>query len=341
MTREEVMNSIGLKKRFCKDCNLPITVFESPYFEDRLHTLTLLKQYEDSVDKFESFVQEMGRFPNEQAYFEYYNIVKETAMSSIKDSPLWQKFTDIKITGMEGLQEYVDRNLYIEDNNNHSFVSIDIRKANFTVLRQFCDDYADETEEDMLRGFSTWEEFIGDITDCRHIIESKYIRQVIFGNCNPKKQMQYERYLMKKLAHNISASLHLFGLQREDIFCVHNDEIIINADAFSDKSFDEFKEYIKNDCATGCIDPNRLKVEWFTLRKIPNTGGWIKVTPSYNNPQIMMIDNDTITLKGVDSEILPQIIKYKTGNPIGENDLVFTHNGTVARFLKPIPNPFE
>ena len=42
MKREDVLKSIGLKKRFCKDCNLPINLFDEPYFMQRLKTLDTL-----------------------------------------------------------------------------------------------------------------------------------------------------------------------------------------------------------------------------------------------------------------------------------------------------------
>ena len=38
-TKEQVLNSIALKKRFCKNCNLPIDLFDEPYFSERLEIL--------------------------------------------------------------------------------------------------------------------------------------------------------------------------------------------------------------------------------------------------------------------------------------------------------------
>lgn len=58
MIKEEVLNSIQLKKRFCKDCGLPIVVFDNPYFMERLQTL----------DPLFSCVEKFNRFCNEPAW---------------------------------------------------------------------------------------------------------------------------------------------------------------------------------------------------------------------------------------------------------------------------------
>lgn len=91
MTRDEVLNSIQLKKRFCKDCNLPIAVFDNPYFYQRLCTLDILY---DCVDKFDQFCFEMMNFANEQSYFEYYNSVKDAMINHIKENAEYQRFNE-------------------------------------------------------------------------------------------------------------------------------------------------------------------------------------------------------------------------------------------------------
>ena len=66
MTREEVLKSIGLKKRFCKDCNLPINLYDEPYFTQRLQILDI--QF-GCVKKFDDFCAELENYENEQSYF--------------------------------------------------------------------------------------------------------------------------------------------------------------------------------------------------------------------------------------------------------------------------------
>lgn len=89
MTKEQVLNSIALKKRFCKNCNLPIDLFDEPYFSERLEILDF--QF-DCVRKFNEFCVEMEKFEDEQAYFQYYNTIKESVINMIKANSDFNKF---------------------------------------------------------------------------------------------------------------------------------------------------------------------------------------------------------------------------------------------------------
>ena len=69
MTREQILNSVSLKKRFCKDYNLPITIYDNPYFYERLSAIDVMF---DCIDKFDNFCRCLSNFESEQDYFEYF-----------------------------------------------------------------------------------------------------------------------------------------------------------------------------------------------------------------------------------------------------------------------------
>ena len=165
MFREEVLNSTALKKGFCKDYNLPISVFEEPYFSSRLFALDYVY---DCVNKFDDYCNDLLFFANEQAYFEHYNDVKEKAISYIKDQPEYEQFSaDVFVIQ----SKYPSQNLYADANDNCAFISIDMKKANYSAMNHY---------SPAIFGFcETWEEFIKMFTDCDHLINSKYVRQVI------------------------------------------------------------------------------------------------------------------------------------------------------------------
>ena len=79
------------------------------------------------------------------------------------------------------------KDIFKPSNDGKLFISIDMRKANFSALKNYDSGIFDSVD--------TWEEFISRYTDNKHIINSKYIRQVILGNCNPKRQVTYENIL--------------------------------------------------------------------------------------------------------------------------------------------------
>ena len=59
------------KERFCKDCNIPIRLFQEPYFLDRIK---LFDEFYGTVDKWIRFASELQGYNCEQDYFEEYNV---------------------------------------------------------------------------------------------------------------------------------------------------------------------------------------------------------------------------------------------------------------------------
>lgn len=309
MTRDEVMNSIALKKRFCKDCNLSIAVFDNPYFYEHLQTLDIL---EDCIDKFDVFCNELQQFANEQEYFEYYNNVKDSMIAFIKAVPEYEDFINADHKCQPCASK---RNLYVEQNDGRSFVSIDMKKANFSAMRHYSKNIFDNCE--------TWEQFVSKFTYSQHIVNSKYIRQVILGACNPKSQIRYEHYLMNIMCNHIMACL-----PNVSIFSLGEDEIIIEVPSSGTGfSMRELKKVV-NSCRDGI--GILVRVESFELSKIDD--GWVK---SYND------DSGKVDFKCIDAEIYHQVVKHYFGKPITDNDLVFYHNGRLAKFLKEVNNPWS
>ena len=313
MTRDEVLNSISLKKRFTKDCNLPIAIFDNPYFYERLSALDFL---ENSLAKFDVFCQELEPYACEQDYFEQYNLIKDSIITDLKENT---QFKILNLTQFDFKSEYSRRNVYVEDNDGLIFVSLDMKKANFSALHHW--------SPSIFNGCHTWEEFIGQYTDKQHIINSKYIRQVIMGACNTKKQIQYERYLMFGLLQDITP--YISG--SFDVFSLGEDEIILQPKKKIKTEEDiEKLEQVINCALNDSSIKEYIRVTTFLLEKIKGTDGWVKY---------IIHNSKIIEFKCLNSEIYHQVVKHYFRYEINENDLVFYHNGLLAKFLEPIPNP--
>jgi hypothetical protein len=50
--------STKLRERFCKDCNIPINIFQEPYFTDRLK---LYDKFYGTLEKWDIFVKELEK----------------------------------------------------------------------------------------------------------------------------------------------------------------------------------------------------------------------------------------------------------------------------------------
>lgn len=174
------------KERFCKDCNIPIRLFQEPYFLDRIK---LFDEFYGTVDKWIRFASELQGYNCEQDYFEEYNHVKDAAITSIKESEAYQRFNAEDMNKFTVIHKNLsNKDIFKPTNTGRVFISIDMRKANFSSLHEY--------DKNIFLGTDTWEDFISQFTDNEHIINSKYIRQVILGNCNPKRHITYEKYLM-------------------------------------------------------------------------------------------------------------------------------------------------
>lgn len=308
MNVDMVLDSIKLKKKFCKDCNIPISVFDNPYFYQRLCALDPIYH---GIDKFEVFCDELEYYRNEQEYFEHYNAVKEAIIGALSGNSAFHKFM---LDSFTVITDFPERNVYIEDNNTKRFISIDMKKANFSALYHY--------DPAIFNGCESWEEYVESFTNDQHIIDSKYIRQVVMGACNPKKQMQYEKCMMSKLLNHI-VKIH----PGAKVFSLGNDEIILYAGCDCSFSLNELRETIKSE-PSGIGE--LVRVCMFDLFKVNGTHGWVK-----------MNYNDTISFKCMDGDTIHQVIKYYFGDPITDDDLVFYHNGKLATYLEAIDDPWK
>lgn len=303
--------STKLKERFCKDCNIPISIFQEPYFTDRLK---LYDKFYGTLEKWDIFVKELEKYKTEQDYFEDYNRVKDEAINFIKSTEAYQNFND------ENMNQYavVNKNLpskdiYHPSNIGKTFISIDMKKANFSALHFYNTSMFDHT--------NTWEEFIGKFTNNQHIINSKYIRQVILGNCNPKRHITYEKYLMDMVLSKILEEEYV-SINRIVFFS--NDEIIIDVSDMNSYESHVYEEHVKI-CLRHVSIP--LKVERFKLNKIKEIDGYCK----FIYTDLHFTD---VKFKCLDSLYLPFVIKFFNGEEVTESDKVFYHQGLLAKFIE-------
>lgn len=299
-----------LKERFCKDCNIPLRLYKEPYFMDRLQ---LYDSYYNALDKWNIFVRELDKYKCEQDYLEEYNRVKNAAINDIKISDGYKRFNE------EDMNKYTvkykdlpGKDIYKPSNIGKLFISIDMKKANFSALKDY--------DRSIFRNADTWEEFIGRYTENEHIINSKYIRQVILGNCNPKRHITYEKYLMGQV---IEILIDELGLFTSDIVFFSNDEIIIDMEGYID--------CIRNrqviECKIKEFFNTPFRIELFYLRKITGTNGYYKEI-------VKNIIEREYEFKCLNNYVLPFVLRKFNGEEITENDKVFYHEGLLSKFIE-------
>lgn len=321
MTREEILNNKSLLKRFCKDNSLPINVYEEPYFTQRVK---ILDEIFDSEFAFETFVKELKSFKNEQEYFEYYNSVKDAVINHIKSHPKFQEFNEMKMDYPK--PAYGSKDVYKMQFNQQFVVSVDMKKANFTALSHF--------SKDIFLRAETWEAFMGNFTNLQNLIRSKYVRQVILGACNPKRQVAYEKHLMTQLLEEILPKLN--GV---DVYSLSNDEII-----FVPIEEKEDFPYCFHEMVTKAVKETEfsdmVRVTMFYLQKCPVTDGWKREIfydrTSYESPEARKFYHHPYDFKKLSADYYHQMVKIYRSEHITNDDLVIYHDGRLARLLNPI-----
>lgn len=297
-----------LRKRFAKDYKVQIKLYSDPYFTQRL---ILYDKIFPIRDKYELFQNELKNYNTEQDYFAYYIKVKESVMEDINSNPVFQEFNNMDMSAYTIPVEFKrlpHKDIYRHSNLGKRFISVDMKKANFSALRHY--------NPEIFSNKTTWEDYMRKFTDSEYIINSKYIREVIFGKCNPGRQVAYEKYLMGTLLTDILTNdvMHNFP-----IVFFSNDEII----------FDITNCNIENE-VVDLINQSIIKlnlncrIEVFTLKEIIDLNknhilGYIRdFTTSESDDFIKNID-----FKKVTHLYMPLIIRHLLDMPYEENDFVF------------------
>lgn len=311
--QEQLINSMTkeLNRRFCDDRKIPLKIYSGEIFIDRLK---LFGEYDNYIN----YCHEVQRmFADTQKYFEYYNQVKDKAIDYIKNSKTFQALNTDDMNKYTCKYNYPQSAVYKANNIGKRFISIDMSKANFSSLVA----YGRTIGAEFFSSFD-YEEFMRQFTDVEHIINSKYIRQVIFGNCNPRRQVTYEKYIMgllldKLLSNEVIAS--------DSVKSLCSDEIILKADDMSKDTIERIQSVVTD---MSSVVP--LKLEIFELGKIEGSEAFIKKV--LNN--IDDTDDYTYVIKCANSDESPFIYRLINNQPIKEEDSIFFYNGRLAKLLE-------
>lgn len=234
---ERYLKDIGLHFQFS---NMDSLIYKLTLYDKTFHT-----KYLAGLIKFLDKIR-IEHTNNVEDYFAKYTAIKEAALSEIKAR---MQQLDLSTIQTDLLTKDIPSSIYKATNMHRAYISIDMHHANFNALK-----YKGVFTE------NTWEDFIKKFTDDKHIINSKYIRQVIFGNCNPKLQMRFEKEIISKfltfLQKNIRSVLpHI----KYTIAAITNDEVILEVeDNVNDLAAMESLVH-------ACIE------EFYTLHEVPLT----------------------------------------------------------------------
>ena len=309
-----------LKQRFAKDTGLPIKVFDSPYFESRLN---LFESQFEAKTKFNRFLHMLSNnFKNESEFFKEHDRIKQAALDYLNGNKAMIRFSREEDMNQFAIHNtgYPNSGVFKDCHVGKYLLSLDMKKANFTALRHYDSSIFDDAE--------TYEDFIGKFTDSEYIKKSKYIRQVIFGQINPKRQQTYERYLMDKVLTILFSRTHI---ERNKILYFGTDEIVVDISEFvhNGKLDEKLSEMVKRVVDKSCSEGINVRAEYYRLGKVEGTKGYFKL--------FLFESSDVrVEFKGLDSIEYPFAVRALYGSVPSDEDFVFIHEGRLAELLEPI-----
>ena len=188
--------------------------------------------------------------------------------------------------------------------HGRTLVSIDISKANYQAAK-----YVDIiTAEDG----STWEELMSKYTDSKYLMDSKKVREIVFGNCAPKRFTTVERYLNFQVLNFLLENI----IPKSKVVAFFDDEIIIEYNSADSEYFSKLVESIKK--ATG-VDVN---IEAYTLQHVYKD---FCIKHFINKPGYL--------ITGVPLKRFFQALNYVEKCPTVDYDLIFWDDDAPAKYL--------
>jgi len=148
------------------------------------------------------------------------------------------KTSEALILGLSAQKAGDGKNVYTPDNDGCLFVEADLRMANFQAMRYFDgrifgqDVYAQDGPLDIEQEYRKW---ASTFTDSEYVLGSKYVRQVVFGSLNPKREISIEQALAAAGACELSSWFDVSGIEHRCV-AVNSDAVIFRIDPDVDRS---------------------------------------------------------------------------------------------------------
>ena len=305
-----------LAKRFVRDMNLPIQVCTEEMFLYRLYKLDAFTEW-DELKKMIKY-----QFGDNTQFLAHYYTVRDDIINMVLKSKEYQDFNTMPMDcfKIDSKDNISSKTVYNQENVGKSFMSVDLKHANFQILRKI--------NKSIVLGANNYEDFIGNFTTLDYIKKSKYFRQVIFGQFNPSRQITIEKFFTNSIYYCLK---EIIDSKKFTAISMNNDEIIYESNL---TSYDDDKEFYAKAIETAISNKFGLdvNVNFFYLkgyRLYSQDTGAYKFTFYVKENQIT-----PLTKKLVCVPLPYYMIAYKlyNGMEVNEKDQHFCYEETDCTF---------
>jgi hypothetical protein len=311
----------GTMRTFCRDFNLPITIHESPYFEYFIDLYDAMYGTKDKVAMLTEAVKEAKE--KGYSFVEYCNFIRDSMIKALKETKAYEAFTkqtDLRSKHHSNKYDKIYNPLQCSKEHKY-YISIDIKKANFSCLKYF--------NKDIVLGANTWAEFVGKFTGARYFHEAKLFRQIVFGNLDTKKIAIIEKQIIEKIISALKKSEAKINVRGK----LSDDEIIV--ETTPDTYAQDYKSVMETIGTLERDIHDMLKVEVFRLKTI-NPTAFIAKEILKDPTQKFEATNITVVFKDIDKNIFAQVFKKYYNLPLHPYDLKTFASDILATFEEPL-----
>lgn len=302
-----------LRQRFVKDYNLPINVFREDLWNHYMALYEFFPYY-----RWDSLVvkvyDEYGG--NVEKWLDYCAEVRDKAILGTMETDAYKKFNSLDLKDFDIKVPAPTSHCYTEATNGKRFISIDLVKANFQVMK-FTGVLEDNTYADFIRRCG------GD----EYIINSKYLRQVIFGKMNPSRQIKIERWIMSQIAF---ITTNILKDRDFELFSFNNDELIYEDKSSTPEDSNDMRDVFNAISSLLHFDVN---IEYIEVERLPIVSPTGNAIDAYVRKNLITGEEK---LKKASTTFFPQIYKLWKGLAIEDKDLYFFAENQLAKFCEPL-----
>lgn len=238
-------------KFFTDYSKIPIPTNEPDIFD---YYVNLLKNYYDIEKEYSNFVETIKNHENFNEYKKNARNKNDLIIETFKNGGTkydiverfknWNYEKDMILKNEIIVKKQHKQSIYIDENVGKTFLSIDLKSANFSVLQDFDPLLFDNQE--------TWTDFMLNIGYDKFIANSKQFREAFFGQTGLcKKTHKLYKYLIDK---GLTYIKNNYDYTDKDVVTISDDEIILK---YNGKCPYELHN----------IFPNKFNIEVFTLIK--------------------------------------------------------------------------
>ena len=219
-------------KGFCKLMDISVPEYEHfDYYINQFSKLEKWKNIKKLIKIYEEAEEKYGDL------YEYRLKKSNEIIEYLKNTRAYNELQD------DNLLPDLPTTKNFEYSEDKKYISIDINKANWVVLKKYDPEFAPELG-------NSYENFISKFDVPEIFNHSKQLRQYIFGNINPKRQGKAQRVVTQSI-------LNKYNHLNLDIACIKNDEVI-----YSFESFNQIEEILTS------VDKKIFKIKLFTVKRV-------------------------------------------------------------------------